>query len=216
MRRRAKEPASTTSWATFCSRRSSNRPRASASPSRAGCSSRCAGSISAGSVPASRRAPLGQHFLRSPSILDRIARVAAAAGSSDLIIEIGAGPGTLTQRLLQLGRPVLAIEIDPRLAEGLRGRPNLEVLEADVLQVDLRELIASRAAGRALIAGNLPYYITSPILRMIFDAADRVSAAILLVQREVAARIAARPGTRDYGYLSVLCQAHSRPEIEIG
>ena len=138
---------------------------------------------------------------------------AAAAGSSDLIIEIGAGPGTLTQRLLQVGRPVLAIEIDPRLAEGLRGRPDLEVLEADVLHVDLSELIARRTAGRALLAGNLPYYITSPILRMIFDAADRVSAAILLVQREVAARIAARPGTRDYGYLSVLCQAHSRPEI---
>lgn len=167
---------------------------------------------------ARRRAPLGQHFLHSPSILNRIVRAAGAAlRSAGLVIEIGAGPGMLTGRLLDLGKAVLAIEIDPRLAARLRGRfgehSGLEVLEADILQVDLRQVIAARTPGRALVTGNLPYYITSPILRLIFDAAERIHEAILLVQKEVAARITARPSTRDYGYLSVLCQAHSRPEL---
>ena len=169
-------------------------------------------------MPVARRAPLGQHFLHSPSILNRIAEAArAAAASSDLIIEIGAGPGTLTGRLLDLGKHLVAIEIDSRLAARLRAglgeHARLEVLETDILQTDLEEIISARTAGRAVVTGNLPYYITSPILRLIFDSAARVSEAILLVQKEVAARIAARPGTRDYGYLSVLCQAHSRPEI---
>ncbi len=165
-----------------------------------------------------RRAPLGQNFLFDPNILGRIARaVGGAAADAEWIFEIGAGPGTLTARLLDLGKRVLAIEIDRRLAEALPARlghpPPLDVVAADILQVDLRHLIAARTAGRVAIAGNLPYYITSPILQRIFDAADRVSAAVVLVQREVAARIAAKPGTRDFGYLSVLCQSHSRPEV---
>jgi 16S rRNA (adenine1518-N6/adenine1519-N6)-dimethyltransferase len=170
-------------------------------------------------VPAARRrARLGQHFLYSPGILDRIVRAAGeAARDVELIIEIGAGPGTLTARLLGLGKRVLAIEIDRKLAESLPAKlgspPDLEVLGADVLELDLGSLIAARTAGRAVVAGNLPYYITSPILHRVCDAASRVAAAIVLVQKEVAARIAARPGTRDYGYLSVLCQAHGRPEV---
>lgn len=165
-------------------------------------------------MAARRRAPLGQNFLYDPNILGRIAR---AVGAAEWIFEIGAGPGTLTARLVELGKRVLAIEIDHRLAEALPaqlGHPaQLEVLEADILKVDLRQLVAARTSGRVAIAGNLPYYITSPILHRIFDAADRVSAAVVLVQREVAARIAAKPGTRDFGYLSVLCQAHSRAEV---
>ncbi|HYM10047.1 MAG TPA: 16S rRNA (adenine(1518)-N(6)/adenine(1519)-N(6))-dimethyltransferase RsmA [Bryobacterales bacterium] len=166
---------------------------------------------------ATRRAPLGQHFLRSPSILDRIAREAVSALGDGLIVEIGAGPGALTTRLLSLGAAVVAIEMDPRLARGLRDnfRDNsrLEVVEADILEVDLAALIAQRTPGRAVVAGNLPYYITSPILRRIFEARGSISEAVLLIQKEVAARVVARPGTRDYGYLSVLCQAHSRPRI---
>ncbi len=165
-----------------------------------------------------RRAPLGQHFLHSPSILGRIAReVGAVSRGLELIVEIGAGHGTLTSRLLDLGPRVLAIEIDPRLAAALRAKlgahPRLELLQADILQVDLGELVAARTPGPAAIAGNLPYYITSPILRRLFDAAGRISAGLFLVQKEVAARIVAAPGTRDFGYLSVLCQAHSRPEM---
>ncbi len=169
-------------------------------------------------APAARRPRLGQHFLRTASILDRIARrVQAAAAGSDLVVEIGAGPGTLTRRLLAADLRVVAIEIDPRLAASLRARQDsesrLEVVEADILQVDLAALIAARTVHPAVVVGNLPYYITSPIVRKIFEAVEAVSEAILLVQKEVAARIAAGEGSRDYGFLSVLCQAHSRPEL---
>ncbi|MBI3664763.1 MAG: ribosomal RNA small subunit methyltransferase A [Acidobacteria bacterium] len=164
-----------------------------------------------------RRPRLGQHFLHSSSILDRIAReVGARLGPSELVVEIGPGTGALTRRLLGLGRRLIAVEIDRRLAAGLRaefaGEPRLEVMEDDILEVDLERLIRERTSGRAVVAGNLPYYITAPILRLLFDSGDRISQAVLLMQKEVAARVAARPGSRDYGYLSVLCQAHSRPE----
>jgi len=116
----------------------------------------------------------------------------------------------LTRRLLDLGLRVKAIEIDPRLAAALRKTcPEADVIEADFLDVDLESLMAEGA----VVAGNLPYYITSPILRRLFDAAGRVAEAVLLVQKEVAQRIAASPGGRDYGYLSILCQTHSRPEV---
>lgn len=165
-----------------------------------------------------RRPPLGQHFLRSPAVLDRMAReVSAAAGGSGLVVEVGAGRGQLTSRLLGLGCRVVAIEIDSTLAAALRsahpGEPRLELLEADVLEVDLRQLIASRTGRPAVVAGNLPYYITSPILHQVFDAGERLSQAVLLMQKEVAARVIARPGRRDFGYLSVLAQSHSRPEL---
>jgi 16S rRNA (adenine1518-N6/adenine1519-N6)-dimethyltransferase len=161
-------------------------------------------------APSGRRPPLGQHFLRSPAVLDRIAReVRSAAAAGERVIEIGAGPGPLTRRLLDLGLRVTAIEIDPRLTERLRDWcPEAKVVQADVLETDLAEQIPDRA----VVAGNLPYYITSPILRRLFDAADRITAAVLLVQQEVAERICAGPGSRDRGFLSVLCQAHSRPE----
>jgi 16S rRNA (adenine1518-N6/adenine1519-N6)-dimethyltransferase len=143
--------------------------------------------------------------------------IGAAARECDLIIEIGAGPGALTGRLLDLGRMVVAIEIDARLAAALRARfaesPRLEVLEGDILEIDLAQLIRSRSAGKAVVAGNLPYYITSPILHRVFDAAGSIRHAFFLMQKEVAARVTAWPGTPDFGYLSVLCQAYSVPRL---
>ncbi|HZS50456.1 MAG TPA: 16S rRNA (adenine(1518)-N(6)/adenine(1519)-N(6))-dimethyltransferase RsmA [Bryobacterales bacterium] len=196
-------------------------------------------------MPASRRAPLGQNFLASPSYLARIAgeiRSAVTGGqrpdsaqaappksgaaslvvgpapapSADLIVEIGAGSGALTKYLLELATPLVAVEIDAKLAESLRAAlpsPLLDVVNADILKVDLRRLLEERGARRAVVAGNLPYYITSPVLHHIFKAAGSVSDAVLLVQKEVAARIAARAGSREYGYLSVLCRVYSRPEL---
>jgi len=144
-------------------------------------------------------------------MLDRIAgEVGAVASGAELILEIGAGRGPLTRRLASLGPPVVAIEIDHAFAKRLRAAcPTVEVVVANVLDLDLARLIP----GRAVVAGNLPYYITSPIVRRLCEAADRISAAILLVQREVAERICARPGSSDFGFLSVLCQSHARAEL---
>jgi 16S rRNA (adenine1518-N6/adenine1519-N6)-dimethyltransferase len=139
----------------------------------------------------------GQHFLTSASILERIAE-AACPGPADLVIEIGPGRGALTEKLLQRAGRVIAIEIDRSLVDSLRsrfaGNSQLDVVHADVLDIDLARW------GRAPIAGNLPYYITSPILEKALRAdAPR---SVFLIQKEVAERLTAKPGTRDYGYLT--------------
>jgi 16S rRNA (adenine1518-N6/adenine1519-N6)-dimethyltransferase len=162
---------------------------------------------------------LGQHFLSRKSILDRIAR--AACGDSaplPLVIEIGPGKGALTASLLEIASRVVAVEVDPYLVHYLRQKfasaldsRRLSLIEGDILKTDLACLI-SQEGGRAAIAGNLPYYITSPILERIFSL-ESWERAVFLVQTEVAARLAASPGTRAYGYLSVLAQLHSRPKI---
>ncbi len=108
-----------------------------------------------------------------------------------------------------------AIEIDPELVAFLREKfkdaDNFELIHADVLDVDLAKFVRDRSDSPAAVAGNLPYYITSPILRAIFDASEAVSRAVVLMQKEVADRVIAQPGSRDYAFLSVLCQLHSRP-----
>ena len=140
---------------------------------------------------------LGQHFLTSASILNRIADAVCPA-REPLVIEIGPGRGALTEKLLERADRVVAIEVDAGLVEHLRTRfptDRLEVIHSDVLQVDLAQW------GRAPIAGNLPYYITSPILEKVVRSSP--PRAVFLMQKEVAQRLAARPGTRDYGYLTV-------------
>jgi len=161
---------------------------------------------------------LGQHFLSRKSILDRIAR-SACADNCPLVIEIGPGKGALTASLLELASKVIAIEVDPYLVHYLRQKfsadieaGRLELIEGDVLKTDLGALIHA-AGGTGSIAGNLPYYITSPILQHIFSLDGAWQRAVFLVQVEVAKRLAASPGNRAYGYLSVLTQLHARPEI---
>ena len=143
------------------------------------------------------RQRLGQHFLIRGSILERIASAVCPA-PQDLVIEIGSGRGALTAKLLQKARRVVAIEIDPVLAGHLRrkfaGFP-LEVVEADILKTDLAQW------PNAPIAGNLPYYITSPILEK--TLALPFPRAVFLMQKEVAQRLVAAPGSRDYGFLTV-------------
>lgn len=157
------------------------------------------------------RQKLGQHFLRSQPVLERIA-AALEASPGEQVVEIGPGRGALTQVLLERGYRVEAVELDPALVSHLRQTwppesTSLRVHEGDVLQTDLRQW------GSARFAGNLPYYITSPILRKLFATGDAMECAVLLMQREVAERLIARPGTRDYGFLSVLTQWHTVPEI---
>jgi 16S rRNA (adenine1518-N6/adenine1519-N6)-dimethyltransferase len=158
----------------------------------------------------------GQHFLARKSILDRIAE-AACGPQCPLTIEIGPGRGALTESLLERSGRVVAIEIDPVLVEYLRQKfrdsadtGRLVLLEGDVLKTDLRMW------SPAVVAGNLPYYITSPILEHLFSSGVQWTRAVFLVQAEVAARLAAGPGSRDYGYLSVLTQVYARVELLFG
>jgi len=154
------------------------------------------------------RQRLGQHFLIQGSVLERIAR-AACPDPQPLVVEIGPGRGALTARLLERAARVVAIEIDHDLAAYLRRRfaadTRLEVVEADVLSIDLAQW------GPAPIAGNLPYYIASPILERALR--QRPPRAVFLLQKEVARRLVAQPGSRDYGYLTVATTLFATPRL---
>jgi 16S rRNA (adenine1518-N6/adenine1519-N6)-dimethyltransferase len=171
------------------------------------------------------RQRLGQHFLADAGWREEIARAirvspqsiapTLSGESTDRCwIEIGAGHGEMTEHLASTGAAVYAIELDARLAAELqrlaRHFPNLTVVSADVLETNIAALTSGR---RARIYGNLPYYITSPILHHLFATADLIDEIHIVVQHEVALRLVAQPGTRDYGYLSVLTQYFSRPEL---
>jgi 16S rRNA (adenine1518-N6/adenine1519-N6)-dimethyltransferase len=153
------------------------------------------------------RQKLGQHFLIKGSVLERIA-AAACPSPTDLVVEIGPGRGALTDKLLARASRVVAIEVDPFLVDHLRQKyaaePRLEIVHADVLATDLAQWPG------APIAGNLPYYITSPILQRVLRA--RPPRAVFLMQEEVAQRLVAQPGSRDYGLLTVQTAvfAHAR------
>jgi 16S rRNA (adenine1518-N6/adenine1519-N6)-dimethyltransferase len=152
------------------------------------------------------RQKLGQHFLIRGSVLERIAR-AACPEPEPLVIEIGPGRGALTTRLLARAGRVIAIELDPWLAQHLSAHPSLQVIEADALVIDLTEW------GPAVIAGNLPYYAATAILERVVALGPLLRRGIFLVQKEVAARITATPGHREYGYLSVALQL--RADIDL-
>ena len=153
---------------------------------------------------------LGQHFLVRHSILERIAE-SACPEKGGTVIEIGPGRGALTSHLLVRSDRVIAIEIDPVLVQYLRAEfrdePRLTLVETDVLKADLSQW------GTATVAGNLPYYITSPILEKTLALGPHLNRAVFLVQKEVAERLTAHPGSRDYGYLSVQTQLSSIPEL---
>lgn len=172
------------------------------------------------------RQRLGQHFLGDPGWREQIARAIrvsphAIAGSSTAQdnfcwIEIGAGHGEMTQHLLKSGAPVIAVELDPPLVSSLQRlaqtHANLTVIAGDVLETDL----AALAAGRRMhIYGNLPYYITSPILHHFFRYAKQIDEAHIVIQLEVAARLTARPGRKQYGYLSAATQFYAKPTFAL-
>jgi 16S rRNA (adenine1518-N6/adenine1519-N6)-dimethyltransferase len=155
---------------------------------------------------------LGQHFLTDASWQERILRSIRPEGG--VWVEIGAGHGEMTSRLARHARKVLAIELDPRLARRLRevtaNYRNVEVIEGDVMAQDFAALAGDEKFS---VYGNLPYYITSPILHRLFEHASQILAIHIVIQFEVAVRIVARPGRREYGYLSVVSQWFARPEI---
>jgi 16S rRNA (adenine1518-N6/adenine1519-N6)-dimethyltransferase len=180
------------------------------------------------------RQRLGQHFLADLHWREEIARAIRVSPHSiaplprderslrvpihrddqHCWIEIGSGHGEFTEQLLATGAPVHAIELDATLIAGLRRLakqfPNLTIVPGDILKTDLATIATGR---RTRIYGNLPYYITSPILHHLFEFADLIDEIHIVIQTEVALRVAAQPGARDYGYLSVVAQFYARPEF---
>jgi len=168
---------------------------------------------------------LGQHFLSSDSFALEIVQ-ALGDVSQHTVLEIGPGRGILTAILAKQARRLIAVELDRVLAAQLRLRfgmfPNVEVIEADILAIDFDSLFGPKPGlGRpgiefkptpAKVIGNLPYYITSDILLRLFDYAKYFETLLILVQREVADRIAAEPGSSDYGLLSATAQLYARVE----
>ncbi len=164
-------------------------------------------------VRPSRR--LGQNFLTDPRVAERIAAVALGAGATGPIVEIGPGLGALTERLAASGRPLTAVELDLRLAEHveslLRPWPQARVVRGDIL--DQRLALLAPGDDPVTIVANLPYAITSPAIEWILQQGPRVKRAVLMIQREVAQRLTAKPGTKEYGSFSVFVALHGEIEI---
>jgi 16S rRNA (adenine1518-N6/adenine1519-N6)-dimethyltransferase len=164
------------------------------------------------------RPKLGQHFLHDQRYRDRIMDELDLA-PHDVVIEIGPGRGAMTGLLAGRARKVIAVEVDralaQRLEEDFRDQPKVQIILADILRVDFAALCRQEAITQAFVFGNLPYYITSPILHQLFQQRDSIRSMGLLMQREVAERLTAEPGTRDYGYLSIATQIFSQPRIAV-
>ena len=159
----------------------------------------------------------GQNFLIDTHVLDKIIR-AAEITKDDFVLEIGPGIGTMTQYLAQAAREVVAGEIDkaliPILQDTLSGFPNAEVIQDDILKVDIAELAAERNGGRPIkVVANLPYYITTPIIMSLFEHDVPLALVTVMVQKEVAERMQAGPGSKDYGALSLAVQYYADPYI---
>ena len=154
---------------------------------------------------------LGQNFLFDPAILGRIIE-AASIGPDDTIVEIGPGPGRLTTLLSKVAKKVVAIELDSdlyiKLQDELAGRENVELVLGDALKYRYDDL------GSFKVVANIPYYITTPIIFSLLAARDNLVSMTLTIQKEVAQRIVANPGTKDYGVLSLAVQYHADPEIK--
>jgi 16S rRNA (adenine1518-N6/adenine1519-N6)-dimethyltransferase len=168
---------------------------------------------------------LGQNFLADVGAAEKIVD-ALGDVSESVVVEIGPGKGALTQVLARRARRLIAVELDRMMSTELRFRYRLqsqvEIIEADVLKLDFRTVL-NRTIGplndlrplkpsRARVVGNLPYYITSDILLRLFEFHDQFDVIVIMVQREVADRIAARPGSRDYGLLSATAQLYTKVE----
>ena len=156
---------------------------------------------------------LGQNFLISPGVVRAVVE-AAEIEPGDHVLEIGPGIGTLTQGLLEAGAEVTAVELDKKLpavlAETLKGYEHLNVVQGDILKTDIAALMGG---AHFKVAANLPYYITTPILLSLLEQKLPITRIVTMVQREVAERMTAPPGGRDYGALSVAVQYYTEPEI---
>lgn len=160
---------------------------------------------------------LGQNFLVDENILRKIVE-AAELTKEDLVIEVGPGAGTLTRALSEAAGRVIAIEIDrkliPILEETLADRENVQILNQDILKADLKELAALWGKGRKIkVVANLPYYITTPIILRFLEERIPMHSMTVMMQKEVADRIHAQPGTKDYGSLTIALRYYCESEV---
>ncbi len=159
---------------------------------------------------------LGQNFLKDEAVLDRIIK-AANLSKEDVVVEIGPGRGSLTEKLAQVCGKVIAIEIDERLVEVLHtkfvGNENIEIIASDILKINLPELIIEHGLDKTgyKVVANLPYYITSPIVRLLLETKYPPTEMVVMVQKEVAERIVAKPGAMSI--LAVSVQYYAKPEF---
>src|SRR5580765_138637 len=173
----------------------------------------------------SKKPRMGQNFLADAGAADEIVS-ALGDVSNSVVLEIGPGKGALTEALARRAKRLIAVELDRMMATELRYKyrlqPHVEIIEADVLKLDFRTVL-NRTIGPlndlrplkpapARVVGNLPYYITSDILLRLFEFHDQFDVIVIMVQREVADRIAAAPGSRDYGLLSATAQLYAKVE----
>ena len=159
----------------------------------------------------------GQNFLIDPHVLDKIIS-AAEITKEDFVLEIGPGIGTMTQYLAEAAREVTAVEIDrnliPILSETLSAYDNVQIINEDVLKLDLAALAKERNGGKPIkVVANLPYYITTPIIMGLFEGGVPIESITVMVQKEVAMRMQAGPGTKDYGALSLAVQYYAEPYL---
>ena len=154
---------------------------------------------------------LGQNFLYDSSILNRIIQ-AAELSAEDTIVEIGPGPGRLTKMLAEKAKRLIAIELDPELYERLKGDfiayRNVEIIHKDALKFPFETI------GEFKVVANIPYYITTPIIFRLLEARGYLRSMTLTTQKEVAERIAAEPGGKDYGVLTIMIQYFAQPELK--
>ena len=156
---------------------------------------------------------MGQNFLIDRTVVDGIVE-AADITAADHVLEIGPGIGTLTQGLAEAGAEVVAVELDRRLpdilAKTLAGYENVRIVNGDILKIDIPREMATETYK---VVANLPYYITTPIIMKLLEERLPISVLVTMIQREVALRMVARPGGKDYGALSVAVQYYTDPEI---
>ncbi len=160
---------------------------------------------------------LGQNFLIDGNIITKICE-GAEITDRDGIIEVGPGIGTLTQQLSKYAKKVVAVELDtklmPILEETLEGIDNVQVINKDILKVDIEKLIEDEFEGLDVkVVANLPYYITTPIIMRLLESRLNIKSISVMIQKEVAMRMTASPGGKDYGALSVAVQYYSNPKI---
>lgn len=159
----------------------------------------------------------GQNFLIDEHVLNKII-AASGVTKEDVVLEIGPGFGTMTQYLAEAAKEVIAVEIDkaliPILQETLQDYDNITLMNEDILKVDIRALVEEKNGGRPIkVVANLPYYITTPIIMGLFEGHVPLDNITVMVQKEVAQRMQAGPGTKDYGALSLAVQFYACPYI---